>query len=142
MKTIKNYLSILAMVLLSTLAFTACSSSDDDNNPGGDSSHDSAIIGSWGASQTVYDEDLGKITLNTTWIFNSNGSGEMTAEAMGITSPAQSFKWYTKDNNKLYMTMKNPETGAEETAVNTYAVSGKTLTIKADTGDVMTLTRK
>lgn len=142
MKTIKNYLSILAMVLLSTLAFTACSSSDDDNNPGGDSSHDSAIIGSWGASQTVYDEDLGNITINTTWIFNSNGSGEMIAEVRGIKTPAQSFKWYTKDNNKLYMTMKDPETGAEETAVNTYAVSGKTLTIKADTGDVMTLTRK
>lgn len=142
MKTIKNYLSILAMVLLSTLAFTACSSSDDDNNPGGDSSHDSAIIGSWGATQTVYDEDLGKITINTTWIFNSNGSGEMIAEVKGIKTPAQSFKWYTKDNSKLYMTMKDPDTGEEDTAVNTYAVSGKTLTIKADTGDVVTLTRK
>ena len=142
MKTIKNYFSIMVVVLLSTLAFTACSSSDDDNNTGGDSTHDSAIIGSWGTTQTVVDEEMGNVTLNITMVFKSNGTGELIAQALGVTAPAQSFKWYTKDNNKLYMTAVDIETGKEETSVGSYTVSGNTLTIKADTGDVMTLTRK
>lgn len=142
MKAIKNYFSIMVVVLLSTLAFTACSSSDDDDNPTGDATHDSAIIGTWGSKKTVIDEEFGTIDVTLTWVFKANGTGELIGETMGITAPAQSFKWSTKDNNTLYMTAKDPETGKEDTAVNTYTISGKTLTIKSDTGDVITLTRK
>lgn len=142
MKTVKNYFSIMVVVLLSTLAFTACSSSDDDNNTGGDSTHDSAIIGSWGTTQTVVDEEMGNITLNVTMVFKSNGTGEVIVQALGVTAPAQSFKWSTKDGNKLYMTAQNPDTGKEETVENTYTVSGKSLTIKDPSGVVMTLTKK
>ena len=97
----------------------SCSNNDDE----GGSSGDSALVGTWGITESI--EGL-EISLKVT--FNANATGKIISVfTMDGESQTESddFTWST-DGNKLTMII------AGETEVSTYSISGNKLTVTQD----------
>jgi hypothetical protein len=112
---------LFALLLVS---FTACSSDDDEI---GDA-NDTALVGTWTITETEGDTELSeKVT------FNANSSGDIVSTYTfdGTTeTETVSFTWSTS-GNKLTLVI------AGETEIVTYSISGDSLTITTQDGDVI-----
>ncbi|SDB23321.1 hypothetical protein SAMN03097699_0216 [Flavobacteriaceae bacterium MAR_2010_188] len=125
MKNIKYLFVFLFSVLLST----SCNNDDDNSSD----SNDSALIGSWEAS----DEDEG-IEFSIMLTFNSNNSGTLVVESTfdGETeTESDNFTWSTS-GNKLTI-----QSSSEPPSILTYSISGNKLTITDEDGDPTILTK-
>ncbi|MDH5413358.1 MAG: lipocalin family protein [Flavobacteriaceae bacterium] len=112
---------LFALLLVS---FTACSSDDDEM---GDAS-DTALVGTWTITETEGETEFSeKVT------FNANSSGDIVSSYTfdGTTeTETVSFTWSTS-GNKLTLVI------AGETEIVTYSISGDSLTITTQDGDVI-----
>ena len=126
MKKFGKYFVLLAVAILSSIAFTACGDDDDDNDVS-----DSKIVGTWKHeySKSVYKEN-GKVveeyedTWNTykmTWEFNSTGTLFMNEEG--------DKEWYNYTYSGKKLTVFDHEGYTEYTVKK---LTGNTLIIEGN----------
>lgn len=121
-----TYLIVLSLALMLT---GSCSSDDD----AGSDVNDSALVGSWGATES---ED--GATLHVTVTFNANQSGRsviVTTFGGETETETENFSWST-NGNKLTV-----ESSSEGTEVLTYSISGNRLTLTDSEGFSTVLTK-
>jgi len=120
----KNLKYALIMFVAISVSLTSCTEDDDMGNP---------IVGSWGLTEAD-----GGFEVSLVATFEENGTGilaaTITIQGESLTE-SDSFTWSTK-GDQLTLTMDG------ETEVSTYSISGNTLTITDDEGDVTQLTRQ
>ena len=115
MKKSFQWLSVLALMVMSALAFVACSSDDDDDNGGGGSSNNSKILGTWVLTSVSSSDTQGGPDVGTEMTFKSDGT---------FTSGSKDKGTFTYDNS----------TGKFTASMNGNAING-TFTVN---GNVMT----
>ena len=109
---------IYLFVLFTATSIAVSCNSDDDV---GSDINDTALVGSWGATES--DEDM---VLKVTVTFNSNQTGRLIIETTfeGETeTETENFTWSTS-GNKLTI-----ESSGEAPEVVTYSISGNSLSI-------------
>jgi hypothetical protein len=96
MKKKFQWLSALALMVMSALAFVACGSDDDeDNGGGGGSSDNSKIVGTW-VIRSVSPEDGPRV--NGEMTFNSNGTFSQGRDQGTYTYDSKTGKFTAKMN--------------------------------------------
>jgi hypothetical protein len=127
----KKFKYLLIMVLAVTVSVSC--SNDDDDDDFDDSNGDTALVGTWGLTES---ED--GVTFTETVTFNENLSGTLVSSETfeGETvSEYQSFTWST-DGNKLRLIFD------DETETLTYSISGDNLSVTTGDGENIGFTRQ
>lgn len=116
----KKVIAVLSAVLIIVMMFTGCSSSD-------------RIVGSWRyTEQTILN-----ISTERTYTFNKDGTGSAPVLAGTVNVDMT----YTIEGDKLTINRGEIVDAVAGAEVYTFAISGDTLTLTSENGNVLTLTR-